>query len=84
MKKQKNRFVLAEATLDEVNSRLKINTFIIVLLVVILSRNILNFIRENSFFYGGLIALIFLLLFLIINSRRFLKTRKQELSKRTD
>ncbi|WP_201586365.1 hypothetical protein [Psychrobacter jeotgali] len=81
MKKQKTKFVLAEATLDEVNRQLKINAFIIALLVVILSRNIMIFIRESSFFYGFLIAVMFLLLFLIIKGRRLLKTRKQALVK---
>ena len=78
MKKQKKRFVLAEATLDEVNKQLKVNMFVIGLVVILLGLNIVHFVRDNSLFYGVLIVIMIFLLFLIIKSRRILEIRKQE------
>ncbi|AMN50334.1 hypothetical protein AK823_11015 [Psychrobacter sp. P2G3] len=79
MKKQKKRFVLAEATLDEVNKQLKINMFVIGLVVVLLGLNIVHFMKDNSLFYSALIVIMIFLLFLIIKSRKILNIRKQEL-----
>ncbi len=79
MKKQKKRFVLAEATLDEVNKQLKINMFVIGLVVVLLGLNIVHFMKDNSLFYSALIVIMIFLLFLIIKSRKILYIRKQEL-----
>lgn len=79
MKKQKKRFVLAEATLDEVNKQLKINMFVIGLVVVLLGLNIVHFMKNNSLFYSALIVIMIFLLFLIIKSRKILNIRKQEL-----
>lgn len=81
MKKQKKRFVLAEATLDEVNKQLKINMFVIGLVVMLLALNIAHFMRDNSLFYSALIVIMIFLLFLIVKSRRILKVRKQELTR---
>ena len=52
MKKQKKGFVLAEATLGEVNKQLKVNLFVIVVVGFVLGSNILHFMREKSIFYG--------------------------------
>ena len=46
MKKQKKGFVLAEATLGEVNKQLKVNLFVIVVVGFVLGSNILHFMRE--------------------------------------
>ena len=79
MKKQK--FVLAEASLDEINKQLRINMFTIVMLVLVIFMNIAQFIRDYSLLYGALIAIMAFFLFVMAKSRTLLMMRKQELSK---
>ena len=43
--KPKTKFVLAEATLDEINKQLKINTFVTIVLVLMLLLNTAQFIK---------------------------------------
>ena len=81
MNKQKQKFVLAEASLDDVNKQLKINMFTIVMLVLVLFMNIAQFIRDYSLLYGALIAIMAFFLFVMAKSRTLLMMRKQELSK---
>jgi hypothetical protein len=81
MKKQKKRFVLSEATLDEINRQLTVNMFVIGLLVMLLGLNTVHFMKEYNLFYGLLIATVIFLLFLIIKSRKILKLKQQELTK---
>lgn len=80
MKKQK-RFVIAEATLDEVNKQLRLNLFVIVVIMAVLTMNVIHFIKEQSLFYAALVAMMVLLLFLIIKARRILKLRQRALIK---
>lgn len=79
MKKQKTKFVLAEATLDEVNKQLKINMFVIVMIALILLLNIANFMQDYSLFYGAFMVVMIFFLFIIIKSRQILNMRKQVL-----
>ena len=79
MKKQK--FVLAEASLDEINKQLKINMFTIVMLILVLFMNIAQFMRDYSLLYGALIAIMAFFLFVMAKSRTMLTMRKQELTK---
>ncbi|MBB3107083.1 F0F1-type ATP synthase assembly protein I [Psychrobacter luti] len=79
MKKQK--FVLAEASLDEINKQLKINMFTIVMLILVLFLNIAQFMRDYSLLYGALIAIMAFFLFVMAKSRTLLTMRKQELTK---
>lgn len=81
MKKQKTKFVLAEATLDEVNKQLKINMFVIGLIVLILVLNIVHFLQDYRPFYGTLVVVMIFLLFIIIKSRKILEMRKRALTK---
>ena len=81
MNKQKQKFVLAEASLDDVNKQLKINMFTIVMLVLVIFMNIAQFIRDYSLIYGALIAIMDFFLFVMVKSRTLLMMRKQELSK---
>ena len=81
MNKQKQKFVLAEASLDDVNKQLKINMFTIVMLILVLFMNIAQFIRDYSLLYGALIAIMAFFLFVMAKSRTLLMMRKQELSK---
>jgi hypothetical protein len=81
MKKQKTRFVLTEATLDEINKQLKINMLVIGMLVVILLLNTAHFIKDYSLFYGVLTAIMVFLLFIMIKSRKILNMRKQALAR---
>ncbi len=81
MNKQKQKFVLAEASLDDVNKQLKINMFTIVMLVLVLFMNIAQFMRGYSLLYGALIAIMAFFLFVMAKSRTLLMMRKQELSK---
>lgn len=81
MNKQKQKFVLAEASLDDVNKQLKINMFTIVILVLVLFMNIAQFMRDYSLLYGALIAIMAFFLFVMAKSRTLLMMRKQELSK---
>lgn len=81
MKKQKTKFVLAEATLEEVNKQLKINMFVIVLVALILLLNIANFMQGYSLFYGLLVVIMIFFLFIIIKSRQILEMRKKALTR---
>ena len=81
MKKQKTKFVLAEATLEEVNKQLKINMFVIVLVALILLLNIANFMQDYSVFYGLLVVIMIFFLFIIIKSRQILEMRKKALTR---
>ena len=81
MNKQKKGFVLAEATLDEINKQLKINLFTIVVLIVMLVLNTAQFIKEYSLLYGVLIAVMAFFLFIMAKSRTMLMMRKQQLTK---
>ncbi|MGP5210632.1 MULTISPECIES: hypothetical protein [Psychrobacter] len=81
MKKQKTKFVLAEATLEEVNKQLKINMFVIVLVALILLLNIANFMQNYSVFYGLLVVIMIFFLFIIIKSRQILEMRKKALTR---
>ena len=79
MKNQK--FVLAEASLDEINKQLRINMFTIVMLILVLFMNIAQFMRDYSLLYGALIAIMAFFLFVMAKSRTLLTMRKQELTK---
>ena len=79
MKKQKRKFVLAEASLDELNKQLKINTFTIVILIGMLALNASQFLRDYSLVYGVLIAIMLFLLFIMAKSRTLLTLKKQAL-----
>ncbi len=81
MNKQKKGFVLAEATLDEINKQLKINLFTIVVLIVMLVLNTAQFMKEYSLLYGVLIAVMAFFLFIMAKSRTMLMMRKQQLTK---
>ena len=81
MNKQKQKFVLAEASLDDVNKQLKINMFTIVMLVLVLFMNIAQFMRDYSLLYGALIAIMAFFLFVMAKSRTLLTMRKQELTR---
>lgn len=81
MKKQKTKFVLAEASLADVNKQLKINLFVIIMLVFLLGLNALYFIKQKSFFSVALVILMIFLLFIIAKSRDILMLRKQQLTK---
>ena len=78
MKKQK--FVLAEVSLDEINKQLRINMFTIVMLILVLFMNIAQFMRDYSLLYGALIAIMAFFLFVMAKSRTLLTMRKQELT----
>jgi Flp pilus assembly protein TadB len=80
MKKQRKRFVLAEASLKEIDKQLNINMFVIGVLVIVLFLDLMHFIKEYSVFYGVLVAVMIVLLFFTLKSRRLLKLRKQQLS----
>ena len=79
MQKQKRKFVLAEASLDEINKQLKINTFVIVILIAMLMLNATQFMRDYRLLYGGLIAIMLFLLFIMAKSRTLLTLQKQNL-----
>ena len=81
MNKQKKVFVLAEATLAEINKQLKINLFTIVVLIVMLVLNTAQFMKEYSLLYGVLIAVMAFFLFIMAKSRTMLMMRKQQLTK---
>ncbi len=84
MSKQKKGFVLAEATLDDINKQLKINLFTIVILIVMLVLNGAQFMKDYSVLYGALIAIMAFFLFVMAKSRTLLILKKQELTKRTN
>ena len=79
MQKQKRKFVLAEASLDEINKQLKINTFVIVILIAMLMLNATQFMRDYRLLYGALIAIMLFLLFIMAKSRTLLMLQKQNL-----
>ena len=79
MKKQKRKFVLAEANIDEINKQLNINTFTIVILIGMLILNATQFMRDYSLLYGALIAVMLFLLFIMAKSRTLLTLQKQAL-----
>ena len=79
MKKQKRKFVLAEASIDEINKQLKINTFVVVMLIGMLILNATQFMRDYSLLYGALIAIMLFLLFIMAKSRTLLTLQKQAL-----
>lgn len=81
MNKQKKGFVLAEATLAEINKQLKINLFTIVVLIVMLVLNTAQFMKDYSVLYGALIAVMAFFLFIMAKSRTMLMMRKQRLTK---
>ncbi|MBD7947478.1 MULTISPECIES: hypothetical protein [Psychrobacter] len=81
MNKQKKGFVLAEATLAEINKQLKINLFTIVVLIVMLVLNTAQFMKDYSVLYGALIAVMAFFLFIMAKSRTMLMMRKQQLTK---
>ena len=81
MNKQKKGFMLAEATLAEINKQLKINLFTIVVLIVMLVLNTAQFMKEYSLLYGALIAVMAFFLFIMAKSRTMLMMRKQQLTK---
>ena len=74
MNKQKKGFMLAEATLADINKQLKINMFTIVMLVVMLVLNGAQFIKDYSLLYGALIAVMAFFLFIMAKSRTMLMT----------
>ena len=79
MKEPKARFVLAEATLAEVNKQLKLNMLVMAAVVFVLFMNIMKFMADKSFFYAMLTVVMICLLFFIQKARRILTLRKQEL-----
>ena len=81
MNKQKKGFVLAEATLAEINKQLKINLFTIVVLIVMLVLNTAQFMKDYSVLYGALITVMAFFLFIMAKSRTMLMMRKQQLTK---
>ena len=81
MKKQKNKFVLAEASVDDINKQLKINMLVIVVLISMLVLNTAQFMKDYSLLYAVLIAIMAFFLFIMAKSRTLLTTRKQALTK---
>lgn len=81
MKKQKNKFVLAEASVEDINKQLKINTLVIVVLISMLVLNTAQFMKDYSLLYGFLIAIMAFFLFVMAKSRTLLTMRKQALNK---
>ena len=79
MQKQTRKFVLAEASLDEINKQLKINTFVVVILIAMLMLNATQFMRDYRLLYGALIAIMLFLLFIMAKSRTLLTLQKQNL-----
>ncbi|MGP4863741.1 hypothetical protein ACTXGK_06045 [Psychrobacter sp. T6-5] len=80
MKEPKARFVLAEATLAEVNKQLKLNMLVMVAVVFVLFMNIMKFMVEKSVLYAVLAVIMICLLFFIQKARGILILRKQELT----
>ena len=80
MKKQKSKFVLSEATVDDINKQLKINMFVIVILISLLVVNTAQFMKDYSLLYGALIAIMAFFLFIMAKSRTLLTMRKQALT----
>lgn len=80
MKEPKAKFVLAEATLAEVNKQLKLNMLVTVAVVFVLFMNIMKFMADKRFFYAVLALVMVCLLFFIQKARRILMLRKQALT----
>ncbi|GAB2643976.1 MULTISPECIES: hypothetical protein [Psychrobacter] len=80
MKEPKARFVLAEATLAEVNKQLRLNMLVMVAVVFVLFMNIMKFMVEKSVLYAVLAVIMICLLFFIQKARGILILRKQELT----
>ena len=80
MKEPKARFVLAEATLAEVNKQLKLNMLVMVAVVFVLFMNMMKFMAEKSVLYAVLAVIMICLLFFIQKARGILMLRKQELT----
>ena len=80
MKEPKARFVLAEATLAEVNKQLRLNMLVMVAVVFVLFMNIMKFMVEKSVLYAVLAVIMICLLFFIQKARGILMLRKQELT----
>ncbi len=80
MKKQKKKFVLAEANVSEVSKQLTITLWIIIALVFLLGLNTVYFSQEKSVFSVALMLIIIVLIYLIAKSREILKIKKQELA----
>lgn len=80
MKKDKTKFVLAEASIDEVNKQLRINLLVMAVVIAILAMNVMQFLKHKTIFYAFLSVLMLLLLFFIAQARNILKSRKQQLT----
>ena len=80
MKKQKTKFVLSEATVDDINKQLKINMVMIVILISLLVVNTAQFMKDYNFLYGFFIAIMAFFLFIMAKSRTLLTMRKQALT----
>ena len=80
MKKQNHKFVLATATLAEVNKQLKLNMLATVVVVFVLFMNIMKFMAEKTVLYAVLTVVMILLLFFIRKARGVLILRKQALT----
>lgn len=80
MKKGKAKFVLAEANIDEVNKQLRVNMFVMAVVMFVLAMNIIQFMQAKSFFYAMLTAMMIFLLYFIAKARNILKIRKQQLT----
>ena len=81
MKKHKKKFVLAEASVEDINKQLKINMLVIVVLISMLVLNTAQFMKDYSLLYVVLIAIMAFFLFIMAKSRTLLNMRKQELTK---
>lgn len=81
MKKQKNKFVLSEASVEDINKQLKINMLVIVVLISMLVLNTAQFMKDYSLLYAVLIAIMAFFLFIMAKSRTLLTMRKQALTK---
>ena len=80
MKKQKTKFVLSEATVDDINKQLKMNMVMIVILISLLVVNTAQFMKDYNFLYGFFIAIMAFFLFIMAKSRTLLTMRKQALT----
>jgi len=80
MNKKNGKFVLANATLAEVNTQLKLNMLATVVVAFVLAMNIMKFMAEQTVLYGVLTMLMIFLLFFIRKARGVLTLRKQALT----
>lgn len=80
LKKDKAKFILAEANIDEVNKQLRVNMFVTIVVIFVLAMNVIQFMQAKSFFYALLTALMLVMLFFISKARHILKIRKQQLT----